>query len=586
MNNPVPVARGSGWSLCLALGLLLGACSSSNSDDAAASPPAAEAPAGSAETPDSDPDVASVEPSCTGTVDRNAAILSNGFAFGPANHRRNDSAIDASNVARLRLRFAHAAQGYTWKRGAPAVTTQAIFFSSGRDLIAMNRKSGCVYWAHRIPQRYRAALVGGNAVRSAAIYLLNEPGQPALVLAGDFYGNFYAVDAVSGELRWSRFLGTEKSHHWITGGAQFHDGKLFVPVASKEVVSVALDLTLCCTSHGMLQALDPYTGESLWTYHTAPEASYQASTGKLGPNGMSIWGTPAIDAARNLVYVGTGQNLTPPITPNADAIVALDMDSGETRWVFQSSSDDAWNAACELPPLLNSACVKPAGGDFDIGAPPILVHQSNGSDAVLAGAKNGVVYSLDADNGALNWSRKLGQGGTLGGIHWGMAADDDRVYVGVSDVHVDKTSGLAVAILTSADVLPVEGATPGLYALDLLTGAVEWQIRPQHRYQDTDYDSIYSAALSLSKDVLFAGALDGELRAFDTANGKELWRYDTAQEFVDVNGVASHGGTIDSVGAVPAGDMLLVNSGYDTFGGSNEYQSGPGNGLLVFELPD
>lgn len=567
----------------LALLLLLGACSGSTDSE----PPAAaqdEAPAGD-EAPgiaDSDAPVKS----CGDGVDRHAAVLSNGFGFGLANTRSTASAINSANVGLLRLEYAHAADGYTWKRGAPAVTEQAVFFSAGRDLIAMNRLSGCTYWRYRIPQRYRAVLIGGNALRASSIYLLDDdPQRPALVLAGDFYGNFYAVNAETGEAVWSRFLGTEPAHHWITGGAQYHDGTLFVPVASKEVTAAAVELGRCCTSHGMLQALDPYTGATRWTYHTTDDASLQADTGKLGPNGATIWGTPAIDPARRLIYVGTGQNLTPPVTETSDAIIALDMDDGSVRWIYQTTSGDAWNAGCELGPLLNTDCVQPAGHDFDIGAPPILVRQSNGSDAVLAGTKSGDVYSLDADNGALNWTRKLGQGGTLGGIHWGMATDGQRVYAAVSDVHVNKAPS-QISLLERAQILPVENATPGIYALDLLTGALAWEIHPQHWYEGAWYDSIYSAALSISNDLLFAGSLDGRLRAFDTQDGRELWHYDSTRDFVDVNGVSSHGGTIDSVGAVPAGDTLLLNSGYDTFGGHNEYQFGPGNGLLVFRLPD
>src|SRR3546814_3587167 len=110
--------------------------------------------------------------------------------------------------------------------------------------------------------------------------------QPALVYAGDFYGNFYAIDAASGTLRWSRFIGTEKDHHTITGAPQVYDGKLIVPVSSKEVLSALFELRPCCSSHGLLQALDPYTGATLWTYDATAAARLQLRTGKLAPNGV------------------------------------------------------------------------------------------------------------------------------------------------------------------------------------------------------------------------------------------------------------------------------------------------------------
>jgi polyvinyl alcohol dehydrogenase (cytochrome) len=528
---------------------------------------------------------------CTDTVDTTSPVLSNGFAFNLSNTRDNPSQITSTNVAGLALAVSNAATGgVKEKRGAPAVTQQAVFFSDGLQIVAMNRLSGCIYWTHTIPY-WTTPLVGSNAVRSSAVYYLNEGApNPALVLAGDYYGNFYAVEVTTGKLVWSRFVGADRQQNFITGAPQFFDGKLFVPIASKQVLSNVFEPEdICCTSHGMVVAIDPYTGATLWSYQTAPDATYDATERKYAPNGASVWGTPAVDPVRHTLYIGTGQNYTPPTTDHSDSIIALDTDTGTEKWVFQATAGDAYNVSCYFTgdPLLDRNCVPPVGWDFDFGAPPILVQLSTGQEAVIAGAKNGVVYSLDPDTGALNWQRRVGAGGTLGGVHWGMAADATRVYAAVSDATTDKASALAGAKLlgiTSA-ITQVPNATPGLYALDLLSGTVIWYVRPQHVYQGASYDSIYSAALSLSNDVLFAGSLDGTIKAFRTSDGTELWSYDTAQDYTDSNGNKGNGGTIDSVGGVPAGGDLLVNSGYDTFGDSNALQAGPGNMLLVFRLP-
>jgi polyvinyl alcohol dehydrogenase (cytochrome) len=524
---------------------------------------------------------------CNGTIDRASPTLQNGFAGDLRNSRQTVSSITAGNVDRLRLAVAHSADGgKKEKRGAPAVTQQAVFFSAGRDVVAMNRISGCIYWSYTIPAK-TTLLVGSNAVRSSAIYYLNEsPPKPALVFAGDFFGNLYALDAVTGKLAWSRFIGTEKDHHMITGAPQVAAGKLLVPVATKEVLSAVVEtLRTCCSSHGLLQALDPYTGNPLWTYHTSAEARYNATTNTRAPNGMSLWGAPAVDVGRGLVYVGTAQNLTAPSTDNSDAIIALDLQTGAQRWVFQSTAGDVYNIGCELVPPLNWDCSQPRGGDFDFGAPPILVTLQNGQGALIAGAKNGVVYSLNPDTGALNWSRRLGQGAELGGVHWGMAVDAQKVYVAITDATVNKASAVpALGLLQSSKIALVENATPGLYALDLATGALVWEQHPQHASDGVMVDSIYSAALNVTNDVLFAGSLDGVVKAFRTADGSELWAADTAVSFTDVNGNKGQGGGIDSVGPIAAGTDLLVNSGYDTFGGVNAYHAGPGNALFIYRL--
>jgi polyvinyl alcohol dehydrogenase (cytochrome) len=49
-------------------------------------------------------------------------------------------------------------------------------------------------------------------------------------------------------------------------------------------------------------------------------------------------------------------------------------------------------------------------------------------------------------------------------------------------------------------------------------------------------------------------------------------------EYTTVNGVKAHGGSLDGPGAVVAGGMLYVNSGYAFFGGM------PGNVLLAFSV--
>ncbi|WP_020650738.1 outer membrane protein assembly factor BamB family protein [Solimonas variicoloris] len=523
---------------------------------------------------------------CTEALDVAAPVLANGFAADRRNTRRYASAITADNVATLQLAWVDVAAGSTEKRGTPAVTEQAVFFSAGRRIVAADRRSGCRYWEYEIPAK-TTPLVGSNAVRSSAIYFVAPDGdRPALVLAGDFYGNFYALNAADGRLRWSRFLGTERDHHMITGAPQLADGKLLVPVSSKEVLSTIVELLRpCCSSHGLLQALDPYTGTTLWTYHATADARYQFGSGKMAPNGVSLWGTPAVDLARRRVYVGTGQNLTPPTTDNSDAVLALDLDSGAPLWTFQATAGDAFNVGCELNALLGFDCVRPGGPDFDFGAPPMLVHTSAG-DAVIAGAKNGVVYSLDPDRGTPNWSRRVGAGGTLGGIHWGMASDEARVYVAVSDVTTRKSSGLSIGQrLEKAQITPVEGARPGIYALDAASGALLWETHPTHPADGVPTPSIYSAALSLSNDLLFAGALDGELLALRASDGAERWRHASAVPVTGVDGSAGNGGTIDSVGAIAAGDSLLLNSGYDTFGSRNAHQAGPGNALYVWRLP-
>lgn len=79
--------------------------------------------------------------------------------------------------------------------------------------------------------------------------------------------------------------------------------------------------------------------------------------------------------------------------------------------------------------------------------------------------------------------------------------------------------------------------------------------------------------------VVFAGGLDGHMRAYDAETGAILWDVDTAQDFETVNGVPGRGGAIDGPGPVIADGIVYVNSGYSTF------SQMPGNVLLAFTVP-
>jgi polyvinyl alcohol dehydrogenase (cytochrome) len=75
---------------------------------------------------------------------------------------------------------------------------------------------------------------------------------------------------------------------------------------------------------------------------------------------------------------------------------------------------------------------------------------------------------------------------------------------------------------------------------------------------------------------VFAGSLDGHLRAYDAATGAVVWDFDTVRQFDTVNGLPAYGGALSGPGVTVAGGMVFANSGYSNFGMM------PGNVLLAF----
>ena len=75
--------------------------------------------------------------------------------------------------------------------------------------------------------------------------------------------------------------------------------------------------------------------------------------------------------------------------------------------------------------------------------------------------------------------------------------------------------------------------------------------------------------------VVFAGSVDGYVRAYDSSSGNVLWRFNTARQFTSTNGEIAKGGGVARNGVMIANGMLYVSSGF--------YQK-PGNVLLAFSV--
>jgi polyvinyl alcohol dehydrogenase (cytochrome) len=234
------------------------------------------------------------------------------------------------------------------------------------------------------------------------------------------------------------------------------------------------------------------------------------------------------------------------------------------------TAKDAYTSACRMPD--KTACPASNGPDFDFASPPILVTLPNGKRALLAGQKSGVVHAVDPDQqGEVLWSTRIGQGGTMGGVQWGSAVDQNNIYAALSDI-----GRITLPFASSTDADPKRGG--GMYALRISTGERVWYTPPPGCGDRPRCSPAQSAAVTVIPGVAFSGSVDGHLRAYSTADGKILWDFDTERTYATVNGVDARGGSLDGPGPVIVGGLLLVNSGYSTAGGQ------PGNVLLAFSV--
>jgi polyvinyl alcohol dehydrogenase (cytochrome) len=500
----------------------------------------------------------------------------NGWGVDPSQHRfqpADMARLSASDLPRLKLKWAFGFPGARRAVTQPTVFGGRVFVGSENGKVySLDAKTGCTYWAFDAVRGVRSAIVIGRRGDGWAAYF------------GDRAANVYALDALTGKALWT----TKADEHpaaMITGSPTLAGGTLFIGVSSFEEVTGANPSYSCCTFRGSLIALDASSGKIAWKTFTIAEEAKPSGANRngvqqLGPSGAAIWSAPTFDAATKRVYATTGDNYSDPPSGTSDAIVAFDAASGDLAWARQITPGDAFTVAC--PSGIN--CPKSHGPDFDFGSSAVLASLPGGKRVLVAGQKSGVVTAVDPDHrGAIVWQTRVGAGSALGGVQWGVAADESKVYVALSDPELRRvpagTPGAQTLALNPSVALLLDSKTGGgLSALRLDTGEQVWRTPHPGCGDVPGCSPAQSAAVTAIPGLVFSGGLDGHLRAYFADNGKIAWDVDTKGDYQTVNGVAAKGGSIDGGGAVIVDDVVYVGSGSGFVG------SIPGNVLLAYSV--
>jgi len=457
--------------------------------------------------------------------------------------------LTLADLRRLTLKWAFGFPDAFVAWSQPTVAGGRVFVGSQNGTVySLDAKTGCIRWTFSAAGGVRTALTVAPA-----------GGSRLVVYFGDTAANAYALDADTGKRLWVRRV-EEHPAARITGSLTFFEGRLYVPVASFEEAQGADPQYPCCTFRGSVSALDAESGEVEWkTYMIAdpPQRRGTSASGTplWGPAGAGIWSAPTVDVTRRALYVATGNAYSTPISPASDAVVAMDLATGAIRWTRQVTANDVYISNCRAG---NPNCPEALGPDHDFGSPPVLARTGN-RDVIVVAQKSGMAFAMDPEKkGEILWQYRAGQGGVLGGIEWGAAADGERAYFAVSDITTAQPGGL--------------------HAVNLATGMRTWFAAPPSPTCGSvrSCNGAQSAAVTAIAGAVFSGSNDGSLRAYSTSTGEILWEFDTNRDFTTVNAVPGKGASMIGPGAVVAGGMVYVNSGYGAFGGR------PGNVLLAF----
>ncbi|MFT6756365.1 MAG: quinoprotein glucose dehydrogenase [Chitinophagales bacterium] len=160
---------------------------------------------------------------------------------------------------------------------------------------------------------------------------------------------------------------------------------------------------------GVVRAYDARSGKLVWTWNPVPKGAAGKNANGTYLNGTTnVWSIISVDAARNMIFVPTG-NVSPDFYGGhrngldyySSAVVALDGDTGEVIWHYQTVHHDIW--------------------DYDAPAQPTLIDltvEGETIPAVIQVTKMGMTFALHRDTGKPIWpieERSVPQTGAVEG---------------------------------------------------------------------------------------------------------------------------------------------------------------------------
>lgn len=220
----------------------------------------------------------------------------------------------------------------------------------------------------------------------------NAADCPTRIIYGVHDNRLVAIDAATGKPCQS--FGDKGSVDLKAGLGDFRDGIAY-PTSPPVIVNGVAVTSGWVTDgldtnepSGVIRGIDATTGAVRWAWdYGRSDPAAPLKDGETYTRGApNAWGVFSGDEALRLVYVPTGvatpdyfgAHRSPGAEKYANAIVALDVETGKPRWHFQTIHHDIW--------------------DHDIGSQPVLT-QIGDVPALVAPTKRGQFFVLDRRNG-------------------------------------------------------------------------------------------------------------------------------------------------------------------------------------------
>ena len=315
--------------------------------------------------------------------------------------------INEKNVGRLGLAWFQELDTFRGVEATPLVIDGVLYSTSAWTITtAYDAATGKVLWRYdpQVPREWGRYACCEPVSRGLAAW------QSAIII-GTLDGRLISLDAKSGQPNWTVQTFDKSSPYSITGAPRVFDGKVIVG-------NGGADLGV----RGFVSAYDAHTGAFLWRFFTVPgdpakgfenaamemaAKTWNGEWWKMGGGG-TVWDSFTYDPDLKLVYIGTG-NGSPIVqyyrSPGGgdnlflSSIVALDANTGEYRWHYQTTPGEEWDYTSTQSIVLADLTI-------DGRKRKVLMHAP----------KNGFFYVLDRRTGELlsannyvptNWARRI-----------------------------------------------------------------------------------------------------------------------------------------------------------------------------------
>ncbi len=273
--------------------------------------------------------------------------------------------INVRNAGRLRVQCLLQLGELGSFETSPVVYQGRMYLTTAHKVFAVDAANCAILWAYNYVPVDPEHLPGNRGV---ALYR-------GKVFRGTTDGHLLALDAQSGKLLWDVRVADGGQGYEITGAPVAFDGKVFTGDAGADV-----------GINGRVYAFDADNGALKWSFDIIPtgvQPGVETWGGGTTHGGGATWSSMAIDAAQRLLFVPTG-NPAPDFNdqsrPGAnlytDAVVALSLDTGKLAWYAQQVPHDVH--------------------DWDTAAAPALFEQQ-GRKYMAVASKNGLLFIYDRD---------------------------------------------------------------------------------------------------------------------------------------------------------------------------------------------